>query len=1358
MSTAGLSSHNAFQLFITAAEKATKHTNNGIEPLETVEVEGFKDHGHDAIDLNKKDNLEEGNGVLHNINNKNIFQSLSNKTRNLSHTYSPSIFRIMFTTYSALGLIFFFCYTQVSLKVPNLQQYRSSGALAEGLIILILSVIDIMIQKREHFLSVVEMRRHIKSLIDGIKKNGITFRQELKLPTSVPTISIAKILRDGIVSVIPYTLIVQNDIVFMSLGEPAPCDIQIIFNIPKKDTLDNKEIKNDGNIVYNQDEITNNIKKEIPNFDSTVFSLKQGELFRTEFFYRLPVIPKSPTSSVVNATISDISSEVSSISDIDNSANNDYNINGSIDSGELPDLEELADNDIPKKLVHESKKRNPELGKINIEQYAFQDEGRFYFISKENVIENVISKALAVNRPETVMSKQLKLLNGFIRLATISTFSISLVANIICYAINASESNDRRKDGYEYIVVLPIYAMLPILPIFLPSIIVLMKQYGSARILSLFDLLQNSIQEFQDDEDIDEFDAAPPPTKDISLKKMVVLKRFISQLFPADPTFISRSAGLVDAISEISVLCAIDREGTMTYFSPTMEQFYFLDDSGETNILDVTDSHIDHAMRFEDRDWDDYIENVKPLGLNLMLTTDCVDIYGKRRFDHHRKANGMVLHGHIPHYRQSCICQLSQQIGFTYDVIGKYTTIKNVQTFRRPGKIISKVPDYHFEIPSIFSKLVEDKSTSQNFVFTEGNTELVLENCLDYWSGSSVIPFLPLTIRKLLSANQQCIIGDSFTVTYAFRPITDIESESIPEDVPGYTQYILDSKDIPKPPERKGAGFFEKHDNIRIDTSLLSVKTGHDSNVVYNTIPLSPVDSVKINRVVNFKYGNRIENERLPLTTSQTFLGMGVFAFQPKANVVDFIEDLGLAGIRFVCFSDAPERESKAYGERLGLEINWNSCILLSNNKTKTLGYTAEHDLNARLPVGVENIRQHIETTDDVPLHVPLFAESKPDSINEMIRIFQEHDEVVCCIGSSLNVNNVNNFSTADISIGVDPLSFLKSRHIKNVQAITPLLLSSAFITAPCALNLHMDTSVYAISQMIREARAIANQQRQALLFYVGCCFSLSIIIIITQCMALPSVFSGYQIIWCTVVISSILTLSFFSLRYDQEIMTFHPGKNGKQSLRDSTKVLAVYFILRFSVAIIVTILTFVFSLNELNKTYLSINGSRSIFERFGSISWLELSRDEQSALLISQNCALFVWTFHMVVMSSTFLSRIEPLFQFNQQKFDNNRDRIKYWIMSILPPKPFGNGLWAFVAVLCIGIQVAFFAVSCHDSVFKLNQIPFWVYIIGLVTSPLLSLPLQEIAKNHDRNEWKKYQRRRKLEFNTKLGMHSPL
>ena len=50
-----------------------------------------------------------------------------------------------------------------------------------------------------------------------------------------------------------------------------------------------------------------------------------------------------------------------------------------------------------------------------------------------------------------------------------------------------------------------------------------------------------------------------------------------------------------------------------------------------------------------------------------------------------------------------------------------------------------------------------------------------------------------------------------------------------------------------------------------------------------------------------------------------------------------------------------------------------------------------EYDMSnrAQLPKGIENIRPHLETMDNVPLLVSLFTDSTPDTTKEMIDIMQ---------------------------------------------------------------------------------------------------------------------------------------------------------------------------------------------------------------------------------------------------------------------------------------------------------------------------------------------------------------------------------
>jgi len=56
-----------------------------------------------------------------------------------------------------------------------------------------------------------------------------------------------------------------------------------------------------------------------------------------------------------------------------------------------------------------------------------------------------------------------------------------------------------------------------------------------------------------------------------------------------------------------------------------------------------------------------------------------------------------------------------------------------------------------------------------------------------------------------------------------------------------------------------------------------------------------------------------------------------------------------------------------------------------------------------------------------------------------------------------------------------------------------------------------------------------------------------------------------------------------------------------------------------------------------------------------------------------------------------------------------------------------------------------------------SLSAIPFYVYIIGFLFGPIL-FAIQEINKTSDVKEFATFQKRSKLLFNTKLGMHSPV
>lgn len=75
------------------------------------------------------------------------------------------------------------------------------------------------------------------------------------------------------------------------------------------------------------------------------------------------------------------------------------------------------------------------------------------------------------------------------------------------------------------------------------------------------------------------------------------------------------------------------------------------------------------------------------------------------------------------------------------------------------------------------------------------------------------------------------------------------------------------------------------------------------------------------------------------------------------------------------------------------------------------------------MPRGIEEIRKHLaDDIDNVPFLVKLFCDATPENSTEMIKLFQQYGEVVCCVGNGFNLENTPVFAQCDLSIGMEPL------------------------------------------------------------------------------------------------------------------------------------------------------------------------------------------------------------------------------------------------------------------------------------------------------------------------------------------------
>lgn len=138
------------------------------------------------------------------------------------------------------------------------------------------------------------------------------------------------------------------------------------------------------------------------------------------------------------------------------------------------------------------------------------------------------------------------------------------------------------------------------------------------------------------------------------------------------------------------------------------------------------------------------------------------------------------------------------------------------------------------------------------------------------------------------------------------------------------------------------------------------------------------------------------------------------------------MEDLTKAGVRFVYFSPRNMRRSKPVAEKIGIQFDWNCAISLrdldslnEHDPHRYISQYADWDVHARMPHGVESIKKHLQEVDNVPLLVSLYTDSTPKTIQQMVEIFHDYGEIVLTIGSSYRAHNQYIFNSSDVAVAI---------------------------------------------------------------------------------------------------------------------------------------------------------------------------------------------------------------------------------------------------------------------------------------------------------------------------------------------------
>uniref|UniRef100_A0A1A7WVD5 KIAA0195 n=1 Tax=Iconisemion striatum TaxID=60296 RepID=A0A1A7WVD5_9TELE len=788
------------------------------------------------------------------------------------------------------------------------------------------------------------------------------------------------------------------------------------------------------------------------------------------------------------------------------------------------------------------------------------------------------------------------------------------------------------------------------------------------------------------------------------------------------------------------------------------------------------------SIQFDDLSWQGHLPSLKPLGLNIMLNLCNAGVTQQLcHFSDHlsnlalQESHGAVLPVYVPWG----LCELSRLIGFTPGARQLFNQENHLALYQLPlGQKRKELTSHRLHyftkrqppISHLISLCVRDASSNNTQMLSHGSADLILEACSDFWDGTDIYPLSGSDRKKVLDFYQRaCLSG--YCSAFSYKPMqvtlsTHLNGKCV-ELAPG--PCLFSGVELPS--------------TTPIKQSSCRNSWSSDEGI-----------------------GEGVEREDcVQALSGQIFMGMVSSQFQARLDTVRLIDALVAACIRFVYFSMEDELRSKVFAEKMGLETGWNCHISLTPNGDgpcegvpSSPSHASLHedihqdsrdeaegpllqeeeghsdmasfqptdsdvpsfleDCNrAKLPRGIHQVRPHLKNIDNVPLLVPLFTDCTPDTMCEMMKIMQENREVICCLGSSANFRNSRLFLQSDLSISLDPLYPSQcswetfgyatgGRPSEDIEGLSPLMLSGQLNSLGCSVCFHQGDSVSMV-KLIEQARHTTSGIRKCFLFLLQCQLSLVIIQFLAYLVQLPPPMNTTDILWVSCFSCPLLSVSLLGKPPDSSVMTVATGKNLDSIPRKTQNYFLGCFVLKFGLTMCTYLLVFGFTLQAIcpigtNMTF--TNTSRtcgSVFTASSTDQALQWFRELSNGLLLTQKLMAGFLVLHTVVISLSYVHRSQPL-----------------WRKS-----PFSNIWWCLtVPVVLLGqvvqstLDYQLWRNQGSILMFSLENIPLEVWLLACL-SPLLVVMVNEVMKLHEIRVRVRYQKRQKLQFETKLGMNSP-
>ncbi|PRP88308.1 hypothetical protein PROFUN_03417 [Planoprotostelium fungivorum] len=847
-----------------------------------------------------------------------------------------------------------------------------------------------------------------------------------------------------------------------------------------------------------------------------------------------------------------------------------------------------------------------------------------------------------------------------------------------------------------------------------------------------------------------------------------------------DP-LITNQRRMVEVLGAVTLVCNIDREGIIAESMLQPEHVYIYRHNEEPSsggvILDLSripNHRGGSVVKFDDMDWKRHIMSLKPLGLNCLLNRGCKTTQELKTPQNSAASVNLqcIIEREDPGgvYNQ-CLCTLGHEIGFTQDALSTFSKLKEIDTFLPH---ISRHNQLGRVNHCMRSLVVEERNSGSLQLLSKGSPQFLINHCTAYWDGETVRNMTPAERHVISSSFKKWAGAD--TIAFAYRPIdaqyaalfADIQSQA--RDSPHNTSNHSQARDhVDSPVTIHLHKNHSMNDLITIEDQAIN-SSGHHvmgspagsirmrkqihstrkkrldiSNVSNGATPrdnLSVVTGVTTPRdnmsTLSVDDENHDDEMLKQLQQNQIFIGMVSARQYPKIYMHKNVEYLREAGIRFVLFVPEDEEATSFFADKLGLETDWNCNIRLKELAEGEVEDPADNP--AHLPRGIPAIRQHLEDDiDNVPLLVPMFSQANTTTTRDMIEIFQENGDVVCCFGSALDQQNSQIFIQADVSISMEPdlricndeSPFYQDEEHPLITSInfgqykSTRSLSCDITSLPSTFVMHRKCGLFDIIKLIQHSRHALINLKSCMVLYQYSCWLIHLLLLISFVLFPSTVvlINGYQLLWLVVVIVPILSVSLLFTKRDPDVMAIIPAKN-RLEFKHLWR-LAFILGIRTMFNILACSIVFIWSLFEIwpDCSWRKVFGRDFAKENYESDEFTD-------SLLYSQNIFMLGVVFYLSVGSVSLLYRHK----------------------SVMTKDVLINRRYLICVITSLLVQIVFFIVSVSSTRFLLDRLRWYFYVFFFIW-PIIMVSIDELLKVREREWFARQQKGLQLDFDTHAG-----